>query len=295
MGSGLKTLVRRVTSIPMGRTVLVVGLQRDPRRTAPVALVMDVETSAMHMVLAGEGMNVGDRIRSPQMTSSSTSSSTSSFRGTEDSLGGDRRDAEILPNTRCRRAWRPVGTTVYDLSVQRGTPRSSIDSTPSTMVKTAGSFAVIVNHRQGTRDRVAVPSVLGSAPGREAPLVHRTRIRLPSGEERRVPEDSCATVGRVSGEDHRLEVRGKAGIPRRRGVRPTVRGCAMNPIDHPHGGRTKGGRHDVTPWAKIAKGRPTRPDRLRASHRVAVLVKSVRGKVFTSNEAGSSRGSSRGS
>jgi ribosomal protein L2 len=86
----------------------------------------------------------------------------------------------------------------------------------------------------------------------------RVQIRRMGGKRREVSEDCTATVGRVSGEDHRKERRGKAGRKRRRGIRPTVRGEAMNPIDHPHGGRTRGGRAEVTPWTRRAKGKPTR-------------------------------------
>jgi large subunit ribosomal protein L2 len=84
------------------------------------------------------------------------------------------------------------------------------------------------------------------------------QIRRKGGKRREVSDECTATVGMVSGEEHRKECRGKAGSKRRRGWRPTVRGEAMNPIDHPHGGRTRGGRPEVTPWTRRAKGKPTR-------------------------------------
>jgi large subunit ribosomal protein L2 len=83
-------------------------------------------------------------------------------------------------------------------------------------------------------------------------------IRLPSGERRLVPSLSIATVGCVSNLEHRDENLGKAGRSRWKGRRPKVRGVAMNPVDHPHGGATSGGRIPVTPWKKITKGQPTR-------------------------------------
>lgn len=83
-------------------------------------------------------------------------------------------------------------------------------------------------------------------------------VRLPSGKRREVSEECKATVGSVGGEEHRIEVMGKAGRMRNKGWRPTVRGEAMNPIDHPHGGRTRGGRPERTPWGRRAKGKPTR-------------------------------------
>jgi large subunit ribosomal protein L2 len=89
-------------------------------------------------------------------------------------------------------------------------------------------------------------------------------LRLRSGEIRRVPSDCRATVGEVSNSEHNLRSIGKAGAMRWRGVRPTVRGVAMNPVDHPHGGgegRTSGGRHPVSPWGTPTKGYKTRTNK----------------------------------
>jgi large subunit ribosomal protein L2 len=83
-------------------------------------------------------------------------------------------------------------------------------------------------------------------------------IRLRSGEIRRVLVTCRATIGEVGNEAHNLRSIGKAGAVRWRGKRPTVRGIAMNPVDHPHGGRTNGGRHPVTPWGVPTKGYKTR-------------------------------------
>ncbi|HEY1561160.1 MAG TPA: 50S ribosomal protein L2 [Caulobacteraceae bacterium] len=104
--------------------------------------------------------------------------------------------------------------------------------------------------------------------GTYAQLVGRdggyAQIRLNSGELRMVPDGCMATVGAVSNPDHMNEVLGKAGRVRHKGRRPHVRGVAMNPIDHPHGGgegRSSGGRHPVTPWGKPTKGRKTRSNK----------------------------------
>src|SRR5690554_152446 len=89
-------------------------------------------------------------------------------------------------------------------------------------------------------------------------------LRLRSGETRRVPVECRATLGEVSNSEHSLRKLGKAGAARWRGVRPTVRGVAMNPVDHPHGGgegRTSGGRHPVTPWGVPTKGYKTRKNK----------------------------------
>jgi large subunit ribosomal protein L2 len=104
--------------------------------------------------------------------------------------------------------------------------------------------------------------------GAYAQLVGRdagyAQIRLNSGELRMVPDGCMATVGAVSNPDHMNEVLGKAGRVRHKGRRPHVRGVAMNPVDHPHGGgegKTSGGRHPVTPWGKPTKGRKTRTNK----------------------------------
>ena len=90
------------------------------------------------------------------------------------------------------------------------------------------------------------------------------QISLPSGEIRRVPAACRATIGAIGNSEHMNVRLGKAGRSRWLGRRPHVRGTAMNPIDHPHGGgegRTKGGRHPVSPTGKSAKGGGTRKPR----------------------------------
>ena len=101
--------------------------------------------------------------------------------------------------------------------------------------------------------------------GTSAQLVARegayVTVRLRSGEMRKVLSECRATLGEVSNGEHSLRSLGKAGATRWRGVRPTVRGVAMNPVDHPHGGgegRTSGGRHPVSPWGFPTKGAKTR-------------------------------------
>jgi large subunit ribosomal protein L2 len=89
-------------------------------------------------------------------------------------------------------------------------------------------------------------------------------LRLRSGEMRKVLSDCRAVIGEVGNSEHSLISLGKAGAKRWRGVRPTVRGVAMNPVDHPHGGgegRTSGGRHPVSPWGMPTKGYKTRKNK----------------------------------
>ncbi|MFQ5959279.1 MAG: 50S ribosomal protein L2 [Alphaproteobacteria bacterium] len=89
-------------------------------------------------------------------------------------------------------------------------------------------------------------------------------LRLSSGEQRMVRAECMATIGAVSNPDHQNISLGKAGRNRWKGRRPVVRGVAMNPVDHPHGGgegRSSGGRHPVTPWGKPTKGKRTRSNK----------------------------------
>ena len=104
--------------------------------------------------------------------------------------------------------------------------------------------------------------------GTSAQLVARegryATLRLRSGEMRKVLSNCRATIGEVSNSEHALTKLGKAGASRHRGIRPTVRGVVMNPVDHPHGGgegKTSGGRHPVSPWGTPTKGYKTRKNK----------------------------------
>lgn len=117
-------------------------------------------------------------------------------------------------------------------------------------------------------------SQLARSAGASVQLIARegdfATIRLRSGEVRKVSIHCRATIGEVSKPEHNLRSLGKAGATRWRGVRPTVRGVAMNPIDHPHGGgegKTSGGRHPVSPWGQPTKGFKTRRNK-RTTHMI---------------------------
>ena len=121
---------------------------------------------------------------------------------------------------------------------------------------------------------------LARSAGTAAQIVARegnyATLRLRSGEMRKVHSDCKATVGEVGNGEHSLRSLGKAGAKRWRGIRPTVRGVAMNPVDHPHGGgegRSSGGRHPVTPW-----GVPTKGYRTRTNKRTGKLIVRRRNK-----------------
>jgi len=124
----------------------------------------------------------------------------------------------------------PVGTTIHNIELRPGKGAQ--------MVRSAGGSAQLVSREED----VAL-------------------IKLPSGETRRMAVNCMATIGQVGNVDHENVSIGKAGRRRWMGVRPTVRGVAMNPVDHPHGGgegKTSGGRNPVTPWGQPTRGYKTR-------------------------------------
>jgi large subunit ribosomal protein L2 len=127
----------------------------------------------------------------------------------------------------------PVGTTVHCIEMKPGKGAQ--------LARSAGASAQIVA-REG----------------------EYATLRLRSGEMRKVHSECRAVIGEVGNSEHSLRKLGKAGATRWRGVRPTVRGVAMNPVDHPHGGgegRTSGGRHPVSPWGMPTKGYKTRSNK----------------------------------
>lgn len=150
-------------------------------------------------------------------------------------VAGDKVD--VKPGNAMRIKNIPVGTIVHNVELRPGKGGQ--------IARSAGSYVQIVGRDAG-----------------------HALIKLSSGELRMVPQDCMATIGAVSNADHGNVKLGKAGRKRWLGVRPTVRGVVMNPIDHPHGGgegRTSGGRHPVSPWGKGAKGTKTRNNK-RTNH-----------------------------
>jgi large subunit ribosomal protein L2 len=124
----------------------------------------------------------------------------------------------------------PVGTVIHNVEMRPGKGGQ--------LARSAGTYAQLL--------------------AKEGTYCH---VRMPSGEIRLIKAECKATIGQVSNQEHENIKIGKAGRARWKGVRPTVRGVAMNPVDHPHGGgegRTSGGRHPVTPWGVPTKGFKTR-------------------------------------
>ena len=142
-------------------------------------------------------------------------------------------EAPIKPGNAMKLGSIPVGTQIHNVEMKPGKGGQ--------IARSAGSAVQLVARE-----------------GRYATVLLR------SGEMRKVLTSCRATIGQVANVEHNLRKLGKAGAKRWRGVRPTVRGVAMNPVDHPHGGgegRTSGGRHPVTPWGVPTKGKRTRTNK----------------------------------
>jgi large subunit ribosomal protein L2 len=146
-------------------------------------------------------------------------------------VSGERVD--IKPGNCMPLASMPVGTIVHNVELKKGRGGQ--------LARSAGTYVQLVGKDAGY-----------------------AQLKLSSGELRIVQAECLATVGAVSNPDNQNIVIGKAGRSRWLGIRPTVRGVAMNPVDHPHGGgegKTSGGRHPVTPWGKPTKGKKTRKNK----------------------------------
>lgn len=138
--------------------------------------------------------------------------------------------ADVKPGNAMPLSGMPIGTIVHNVELKPGHGGQ--------IARSAGAFVQLVGRDSGW-----------------------AILKLNSGETRRVHADCMASVGAVSNSDHANTVDGKAGRTRWKGTRPTVRGITMNPIDHPNGGRTNGGKHWATPWGKPTKGAKTRKNK----------------------------------
>ncbi len=141
------------------------------------------------------------------------------------------KNAELKPGNRLPLGKIPVGAQIFNIELKPGAG--------AVLCRSAGNYAEILAHEAGS-----------------------ATLKLPSTEVRKVPDLAWASVGRVSKEEHSLVIIGKAGRSRHKGIRPTVRGSAMNPVDHPYGGGEgrmgRGTRRPKTLWGKITGGVKTR-------------------------------------
>ena len=158
--------------------------------------------------------------------------------------------ADVKPGNAMPFTGMPIGTIVHNVEMKPGKGGQ--------IARAAGTYAQFIGRDDG-----------GYA-----------QIKLSSGELRRVRQECMATVGAVSNPDNSNQNFGKAGRSRHKGIRPSVRGVVMNPVDHPHGGgegRTSGGRHPVSPWGQPTKGKKTRKKN-KASSKLIIRSRHARKK-----------------
>ncbi|KAJ5729997.1 54S ribosomal protein RML2 [Penicillium malachiteum] len=260
MGGGHKRRIRTVDFLRMDAGPhLVERIEYDPGRTAHIALVRSKETKKLSYILAADGMRAGETVQS--YMSGIPEDLWKSMGGTV--------DPGVLA---ARTAWRgnclplhmiPVGTPIFNVGLRAGKGGQ--------LCRSAGTHATVV--AKGTNSRqTEVESENPDAEKKPVSLRERQKqerlaqyitVRLSSGEVRLIHRECCATIGVASNPNYHYTQLGKAGRSRWLNIRPTVRGLAMNAMDHPHGGgrgKSKGNVDPKSPWGIPTKsGYKTRP------------------------------------
>ncbi|KAF2173181.1 hypothetical protein M409DRAFT_17126 [Zasmidium cellare ATCC 36951] len=228
-GGGHRRRIRTVDFVRMdpGKH-LVERIEYDPNRSAHLALIESVDTKKKSYIIASEGMRAGDTVES--------------FRSgipaeLLKSMGGVVDPGMLAAKTAFRgnclpMKMVPLGTQVYCVG---SNPKKG-----AVFCRSAGTYATVISKEETSKNRVV-----------------DVTVRLQSGEVRKVGADACATIGVASNPHHHFRQLGKAGRSRWLNIRPTVRGVAMNAVDHPHGGgrgKSKGNVHPVSIWGTPAKG-----------------------------------------
>lgn len=225
-GGGHKRRIRIVdfTRMEAGKKI-VERVEHDPGRSAHIALVSDVETGEKSYILAPEGMRANEVVQSYRQ-------------GIPEELLRQLSDVNDQAMIAAKTAWRgnclplhmiPPGALIFNIGLT-ATGRGQL-------CRTAGSYGTIVVDTGDTDPKYA----------------KYVNVKLQSGEVRRIHRDACATIGVASNGNHGRRQLGKAGRSRWLGIRPTVRGVAMNAADHPHGGgrgKSKGNRIPVSIWGR---------------------------------------------
>ncbi|KAI0159528.1 ribosomal protein L2 [Xylariaceae sp. FL1272] len=234
-GGGVKRRIRTVDFhrwLPGPHTVE--RIEYDPGRSAHIALLNEDATDKKTYIVAADGMRAGDVVQS--------------FRSgipqdLIDSMGGIVDPGVLAAKTAHRGNCLPLHL------IPVGTPVFNVGSHPkggAVFCRSAGTYAIVEGKDEEMRED-GVKVVTGKY----------VIVRLQSGEVRKVSKDACATIGVSSNIYHHYRQLGKAGRSRRLNIRPTVRGVAMNKVDHPHGGgrgKSKGNRNPVSPWGVPTKG-----------------------------------------
>lgn len=252
-GGGHKRRIRILDWVRESQTEQYVErIEHDPNRSAHIALLNDTKTNQKTYIVAAEGMREGDTLQSfrqgvPQRIL--------------DSMGGVVDPGMLAART----AWRgnhlplhmiPMGTPIYNIAIKK--------DGSGVFCRSAGTHAFIVGKGEDAvqRELVKMRANAGDSPEAELSQLQMEQlekasqfvnVKLSSGEVRIIHKDACATVGVASNPNHHLRQLGKAGRSRWLGIRPTVRGLAMNAMDHPHGGgrgKSKGNVKPKSPWGQ---------------------------------------------
>ncbi|EAT85757.1 hypothetical protein HBI56_143390 [Parastagonospora nodorum] len=206
-------------------------IEYDPNRSSHLALVTRVETGEKSYIIAADGLRAGDEVESFR---------TGIPKELIASMGGGIDPGMLAAKTASRGNCLPIhmvplGSQIFNIG--------SKTQGGGVFCRSAGTYAVVVNKEEVEKSKgTEIASVI---------------IRLQSGEIRKVSPDACCTIGVASNPQAHFAQLGKAGRSRWLGIRPSVRGLAMNAADHPHGGgrgKSKGNVHPVSPWGVPAKG-----------------------------------------
>ena len=258
---------RRLRTLDFYRKVpgehLVERIEHDPGRTAHIALLTNKETGEKSYIVAAEGMRAGDVVQS--------------FRsGIPDdmvkAMGGTIDQGVLAAKTAIRGnclplSMIPIGTSIYNIAIDK--------DGPAQLCRSAGTHAIIIGKGEDAvqKDLMKLmqdtnnPDIMSTMNEAEIKKLEKAAryvsVKLSSGEVRLFDKGAVATIGVASNANYQYTQLGKAGRKRWLGIRPTVRGLAMNAMDHPHGGgrgKSKGNVHPKSPWGKPAKsGYKTRP------------------------------------
>lgn len=263
-GGGHKRRLRTVDfSRDEGGRHIVERIEHDPGRTAHIALVRSESTGKLSYILAAEGMRAGDTVES--------------YRSglPEELLGGadGEMDRGLIASKTAHRGnclklgMIPIGTPIYNITPDK----SSIGK----ICRSAGTYGVVIAKGEDEVQKEMLKFIgeqaTTSADGklqlsalsqdqlrRYEKAAQFVTVKLSSGEVRLVDKDAVATIGVASNANYKYSQLGKAGRKRWLGIRPTVRGVAMNAVDHPHGGgrgKGKGNKDPVSPWGKPVSAR----------------------------------------
>lgn len=248
-------LARRLRNVDFMRTVpgaqRVVRLEYDPNRSADLALLQHMCTGELSYVIAPDGVNPGDIIYSFRSTQGSESSALSSGLSRAQIL--QKGNVLMLKDI-------PIGTQIHNITMK-------VDGKMQ-LCRSAGAFATVVTNVPSASFEASIPqrpNTLEYQHESKRQFLRRRRmegmrdyvqVKLKSGEIRLLPPTAYATLGVVSNLKHQYTSLGKAGASRWRGIRPRVRGIAMCPVDHPHGGgyKSKGNKAPRSPWGWKTKG-----------------------------------------